>query len=131
MGESYSYRNLDVYKWSFQMSMDMLNLSSKLPYEAADTVGKGLVNSAQLVSIKIAEGWLRRNRPGAIDDHIEAAKKAMNEMLLWLTVGMEYNYVSQLDYTAFKRTVEELERKMNELHKNWSVLTYTPQLPHN
>lgn len=114
-----NYRTLEVYQMAFQLSLDMLQLAAHVPMEAADTVAQALVKCSQTVGVKIAEGWVRRKRPGALEDHMSQAESALAELNLWMMVGMEYNYISQVDYEAVNRTCGDLNDKLGEFQHRW------------
>lgn len=114
-----NYRNLEVYQMAFQLSLDMLQIASQMPMEAADTVSKALVKCSQTVGVKIAEGWVRRKRPGAMEDHMSDAASALAELNLWMMVGMEYNYISKLDYEAVNNSCDQLSNKLGEFQHRW------------
>lgn len=106
---------------AFQLSLDMLQLAAQLPMDAADTISKALIKCSQTVGVKIAEGWVRRKRPGALEDHMEEASSALAELNLWLMVGLEYNYISSLDYETVNQNCEEINNELGQLQYSWII----------
>jgi four helix bundle protein len=114
-----NYRSLEAYQKAFQLGLDVLNLSAVLPMEASDTVSKRLVSSSQAIGVKIAEGWARRSRPGALEAHIQDAELALAELQLWMIVGLEYKYITAEQHDGIEAVVNELSYHMQSLNQNW------------
>ncbi len=118
---THNYRKLEAYKTAFQLGLDVLQLSSTLPCEARDTFSPAILNASQMVSVKIAEGWARRKRPGALDDHLSDAETALNELHLWLMVGQEYKYIPITEYKKVSRLAQALTVQIDALKQYWVV----------
>jgi len=118
---THNYRKLDAYKTAFQLGLDVLQLSSKLPHSANETITQGMLNASQMVSVKIAEGWARRNRPGALDNHLSDATDALNELHLWLMVGKQFQYIPTEKYKEVSRLAQSLTIQLEELKHYWVV----------
>lgn len=117
MNSEHNYRKLEAYRVAFQLGLDILQISSLMPNEAIGTVAKGMLNASQMVSVKIAEGWARRSRPGALESHLHDAETALAELQLWLMVSLEYKYINRSAYTEVKPMLETLASKMHEMHR--------------
>lgn len=117
MNPEHNYRKLDAYRMAFQLGLDILQISAHMPNEAMNTVAKGMMNASQMVSVKIAEGWARRTRPGALETHLHDAETALAELQLWLMVSLEYKYINGQAYTGLKPILETLASEMHKLHR--------------
>lgn len=118
---THNYRKLEAYQTAFQLGLDVLQLSSKLPNTANETITQGLLNASQMVSVKIAEGWARRNRPGALDHHLSDATDALNELHLWLMVGQQFQYIPTEKHKAVARLAQALTVQLEALKQYWVV----------
>lgn len=117
----HNYRKLEAYQTSFHMGLDVLELASKLPIEVTDTIRPAMLNASQMVSVKIAEGWARRNRPGALNRHLSDARDALNELHLWLMVSKGLRYITTEDYLTIAQAINPLHQQLEMLEQHWVV----------
>lgn len=108
MKKANTYRNLTVYKQAFQFSLDVLSLSSRIPAHEGSTIINGLSRTSEKVCVKVAEGWCRRNKNNALQEHLDAASLALAEAKLWLIVGNEYKFIHQNDYNRLSRSLDRI-----------------------
>lgn len=117
-----TYRNLELYKQAFKYSMDVLEMTSHLSDPATFSVRDRMRDAAQMINIKIAEGWLRRKRDNALASHLAEAKTALIELNLWVMVGYEYNYLTEDMYKYHLKSIENISQGIQNLSLRWTVL---------
>lgn len=118
---THNYRKLEAYQTAFQLGLDVLQLSSKLPHTASETITKGLLNASQMVSVSIAEGWARRTRPGSLETHLSDATDALNELHLWLMVGKQLEAIDNKQYKSVAALTQVLTVQLESLKQYWLV----------
>jgi|GEM_PF-3251302 len=121
MKKTNTYRNLKIYKIAFHLLMNSYELVSKIKGDNGQPVRQGLINAVQMTSVRIAEGWCRRKRPGAFEEHLDDASTALAEARLWLMVGLEHKHIDQLEYKKMSHMMNYLGEEMELLKMQWVV----------
>jgi four helix bundle protein len=125
MGKDRTYRDLKVYQTAFHYSMGMVRFTSEIHDQSNETLIENLRNSAQKISIKIAEGWMRKKRENGLIEHLKEARKALKELKLWLKIGQEYNYFSIADFHTWTHGANKIEIGLGKLENHWLIYSHT------
>ena len=56
-----SYNDLEVYKLSYNLAMDIFLLSKKFPKEELYSLTSQIIRSSRSISSNVAEGWAKKN----------------------------------------------------------------------
>ncbi len=121
MKKTNTYRNLKIYKIAFHLLMNSYELVSKIKGDSGQPVRQGLINAVQMSSVRIAEGWCRRKRPGAFEEHLDDASTALAEAKLWLMVGLEHKHIDHLEYEKMLKMIDYLGEEMGLLKMQWAT----------
>jgi four helix bundle protein len=119
MRKDRTYRDLKVYQTAFHYSMDMVRFTSEFQDQSNESLIENLRNSAQKVSIKIAEGWMRKQRETGLMEHLGEARKSLDELKLWLKIGQEYNCFSTADFHSWTHGANKIEIGLSKLENYW------------
>ncbi len=121
MKKSNTYRNLKIYKIAFHLLMNSYELASKIKGDSGQPIRQGLINAVQMSSVRIAEGWCRRKRPGAFESHLDDAATALAEAKLWLMVGQEFQFIDTQEFEKLQRMINYLNEEMSLLKVEWAT----------
>lgn len=56
-----SYKDLDVYKLSYNLAMDIFSFTRKFPKEEIYSLTSQIVRASRSISANIVEGWAKEN----------------------------------------------------------------------
>jgi len=56
-----SYKDLDVYNLSYEVAMEIFEMTRNFPKEEQYSLTSQMIQSSRSVSANISEGWAKRN----------------------------------------------------------------------
>ena len=102
MAEIKSFRDLEVYKLSRQLSREIFDLSKKFPKEEMYSLTDQLRRSLRSVGANIGEGYRKRLYPKSfIAKMIDVVREA-TETAIHICFAHDCGYISEKDYNYFK-----------------------------
>lgn len=116
-----TYRDLNVYKQSFDLAMKLFNLSTKFPQEERYGLVDQIRRSSRSVPANIAEGWAKRHFENVFKRHLVDAMGSCEEVNVWLEFALECNYINLKLQEEFLRQNNEIGKMLYSLHKNWKT----------
>lgn len=114
-----SYKDLELYKRSFKMAMDIFWITRKFPKEEIYSLTSQIVRSSRSVSANITEGWAKRAYENVFKQHLITALGSNAETENWLDFAYECNYLSSDDYKSLKKEIDQIGKMLTKLHQNW------------
>lgn len=114
-----SYKDLEVYKRSFGMAMDIFWMTRNFPREEIYSLTSQIVRSSRSVSSNITEGWAKRNYEAIFKQHLITSLGSNLETENWLKFALECKYISQDDFNSMSKELDEIGKMLTSLHKNW------------
>ncbi len=115
-----SYKDLEVYKRSFKLAMDIFWLSRKFPKEETDSLTSQINRSSRSISSNISEGWAKRQFDNVFKQHLINSLGSNTETENWLSFAFEYKYIDQPQYEALIGEVNIIGKMLTKLHQNWT-----------
>jgi len=115
-----SYKDLEVYKRSFKLAMDIFWVTRKFPKEEIYSLTSQLTPSSQSVSANISKGWAKRKYESVFKQHLIHSLGSCSETENWLLFAFECNYIDKNIFQTLKKEVDEIGKMLNKLHQNWT-----------
>ena len=115
-----SYKDLEVYKRSFKMAMDIFWLSRKFPKEDVYSLTSQITRSSRSVSLNIVEGWAKRQYENVFKQHLIHALGSNSETESSLLFAKECKYLDQNTFDKYSNEIDQIGKMINKLHQNWT-----------
>jgi four helix bundle protein len=114
--------DLEVYRLSYQLSMDIFNISRNFPKEEKYSLTDQVVRSSRSISANIAEGWGKRIYENEFKKHLVYAMGSLEETKTWLSFAKDCNYFTINVFDGLNLKCDELGAKIYKLFENWRTL---------
>ena len=88
-----NHRDLEVYRRSFDVSMQVFKLSNHFPKEEKYALTDQIRRSSRSVCANLAEGWRRRRYEAAFVDKLSVAESEAAETQVWLEFAVACDYL--------------------------------------
>tara|TARA_Y100001949_G_C15822166_1_gene258248 strand:- start:121 stop:489 length:369 start_codon:yes stop_codon:yes gene_type:complete len=114
-----SYKDLEIYKRSFQIAMDIFWLTREFPKEEMYSLTSQIVRSSRSISANITEGWAKREYESVFKQHLVTSLGSAAETQNWLLFAFECKYINQPTFEKFDQELDEIGKMLTKLHQNW------------
>lgn len=114
-----SYKDLDVYKLSFELAMDIFEITRSFPKEEMFSLTSQIVRSSRSVSANITEGWAKRRYESEFKKHLIYSLGSTAETETWIKFSLECKYISQEQANTLSKKVNSVGKMLTKLHQNW------------
>jgi four helix bundle protein len=114
-----SYKDLEVWKLSFDIAMDIFKLTRNFPKEEVYSLTSQVVRSSRSISSNITEGWAKRGYEGVFKHHLMHALGSAAETTNWLDFAKSCDYISEREYQTIIEKLEIIGKMITKLHQNW------------
>ena len=114
-----SYKDLEVWKLSFEVAMDIFELTKRFPKEEVYSLTSQLVRSSRSISANITEGWAKRSYDGVFKHHLIHALGSTAETTNWLDFAKECDYINESEHQLLVDKIDIIGKMINKLHQNW------------
>ena len=115
-----SYKDLEVYKRSFKLAMDIFWMTKDFPKEEMYSLTSQITRASRSVSLNIVEGWAKRQYESVFKQHLIHALGSNSETESCLLFALECKYINQDTYNRFVDEVDQIGKMINKLHQNWT-----------
>jgi four helix bundle protein len=116
-----SYKDLDVYKLSYEVAMDIFRMSKKFPKEELYSLTSQVIRSSRSISANIVEGWSKRHYENKFKVHLIDALGSTGETQNWMSFAKDCNYISQDEFLTFEDKLDHVGKMLSKLHQNWET----------
>lgn len=113
-----NFRNLTVYKKSFELAMNIFVLSKEFPKEERYSLTDQIRRSSRSVSGAIAEGYRKRQYPAHFIAKISDADMENSETQVWLDYALKCKYINVEEYKMLISDSEEVGKLLNHMIKH-------------
>lgn len=115
-----SYKDLEVYKRSFKMAMDIFWMTRKFPKEEVYSLTSQITRSSRSISANISEGWAKRKYESVFKQHLIHSLGSCSETENWLSFAFECKYIDQITFDKMSDEINQVGKMLNKLHQNWT-----------
>jgi len=95
MGYVESYRDLEVYKLSRQLSREIFDLSKNFPKEETYSLTDQIRRSSRSIGAQIAEAWAKRNYEKHFISKLTDSDGEQLETQHWIETAKDCHYITE------------------------------------
>ncbi len=117
-----SYHDLDVYKRSYKLALDIHKLSHSLPKRERFELSSQIRRAAVSIPLNIAEGYGRKDSQKEFKHFLRNSLGSCNEVQVLLNLLKDLSYVEQVKYISFKEEYDILGKQLSKLIKTWQSI---------
>ena len=124
MNKIRSHRELDVYKMSFEASMNLFELSKTFPIEERYSLTDQVRRSSRSVSANISEAFRKRKYPKAFVSKLSYAEAEAAETQTWLDFSLKCKYINLTTYKKLNKEYDHIIGKLVNMAifpEKWSI----------
>ena len=107
------FRDLKVYQLSFQLALEINELTKTFPKEEKYALTDQIHRSSRAVSAIIAEAWVHRKYPKSFISKLIDSKGEAAETEVWIDFATAFNYINQETQKYFIDKYDEIGRMFN------------------
>ena len=116
-----TYRDLNVYQLSYELAMEIFELTSKFPKEEVYSLTNQIRRSSRSVPANIGEGWAKRKYENVFLRHLNDATGSCEETKIWLDFSKDCKYMTVKDHDSFISRYNQAGAMLNSLMNNWQT----------
>ena len=113
-----SFKELLVYKKSFQLALDIHQITKNFPKEEQYSLTSQIRRSSRSVCINMAEGFRKTRYKAHIISKMTDADMENSETQVWLGFSLAFNYISKDEIQHLIQQSEEVGRLLNHVIEN-------------
>ncbi|MBK8951764.1 MAG: four helix bundle protein [Chitinophagaceae bacterium] len=113
--------DLEVFKLSYQLAMELFNVSRNFLKDKRYSLTDQLVRSFRSIAANIAEGWGKRTYQNEFKRQLIYGMGSLEETKLWLCFGKDCACLDQDDFILFEKKTDELGARIYKLFENWKT----------
>jgi len=106
------FRDLIVYKLSYQLAVEIFNETKKYSKEEKFALVDQIRRSSRAVPAMISEAWSRRRYPKSFVSKLIEADGEASETTVWLDFSKDQNYLAIDRYNYFIGKYEEVSKML-------------------
>jgi len=115
-----SHKELNVFKTSFELALQIHQLSKEFPTEEKYSLTDQVRRSSRSVSTNIAEAFRKRRYPKSFIAKLSDSEGEAAETQVWLSFATAFGYLDE-------RIVLELDEKYEQLEKQLITMLMSPE----
>lgn len=110
--EYQGYRDLKVYQLSYQLALDIHNISKTFPKEEKYSLIDQIRRSSRSIPANLAEAWKKRRYEKAFIAKIIDAAGEAGETEVWLDFSKDFGYLDASKYQQLMSKYDEVNRML-------------------
>ncbi len=113
-----SFRDLIVYKKSFELACRIYEITRSFPKEEQYSLTDQIRRSSRSVCSNLAEGWGRKNYPKVFVNKLSDALAEQMETEVWLAFCLRFKYIDEATHNALIEEYSEIRRMLTSMMNN-------------
>jgi len=113
--------DLEVFKLSYQLAMEIFNVSRHFPKEERYSLTDQVVRCSRSISANIAEGWGKRIYENEFKRHLVYGMGSLEETKVWLNFAKDCMYLNSENFKSLNEKYDELGARIYKLFENWKT----------
>ncbi len=114
-----SYEDLEVYKISYRLALEIHRISLILPEFERYELGSQLRRATKSIPLNIAEGYGKRSSSKEFKRYLAMAIGSCDEIKVILRFMMDLGYIDSKEYQEQKESYDIVGKMLYKLYKNW------------
>ena len=110
-----SFRDLNVYKESQDVTREILRVSKSFPKEEAYALTDQIRRSSRSVGAQIAEAWAKRRYPKHFTSKLSDADGEQLETQHWLEVASDCEYITEAPLKDLLQRLSRIGKMLNAM----------------
>ena len=115
MSHAKSFRDLDVYKLSRELSGEIFQLSKGFPKEETYSLTDQIRRSSRSIGAQISEAWAKRRYEKHFISKLTDADGELQETQHWLETAFNCNYIDKTVLENFINRYESVGKMINSM----------------
>ena len=103
-----SYKELNVYKRSLQLAMEIFEITKKFPSEEKYSLTDQVRRSSRSVCANIGEAWRKRRYQAAFVSKLSDSETEACETQIWIEIASRCRYLSEEKRNYFDKEYDYL-----------------------
>lgn len=116
-----TYKDLNVYQLSYQLAIEIFELTKKFPKEEAYSLTNQIRRSSRSIPVNIGEGWAKRKYENIFLRHLVDANGSCEETKIWLDFAKDCHYIDSEKHKMLTKKYNQVGAMLNALMKNWKT----------
>ena len=113
-----TYSDLEVFKKSYKLAMDIFEISKSFPSEEKYSLTDQLRRSSRSVCTNFGEAYRRRKYPAHFVSKLDDSDAENTETEIWLKFSMDCKYITELVFYDLKERCAEVGRLLGYMINN-------------
>ncbi len=114
-------RDLKVYKFSYEVAMEIFEISKKFPREETYSLTDQIRRASRSVSINIREGYAKRRYENVFIRHLNDSLGSSEETRGWLEFAKDCKYITNKKYEILDKKYDEISAMLYKLMNKWQT----------
>jgi four helix bundle protein len=110
-------RDLEAYKLSFAVAMEIFQLTKTFPAEERYSLSDQIRRASRSVCANLAEAWRKRRYQAVFINKLSDAMQEASETQTWLEFSQACGYIDQQTYSALDSKYEQILAMLNSMEK--------------
>jgi len=112
------FRDLIVYEKSYQLSLEIFEITKGFPKEEKYVLVDQIRRSSRSVPANIAEAWAKRRYPKSFISKLIDSLAEEAETEVWLDTSRDCKYIGQEKHTNLIEQYKEVAKMLNSMINN-------------
>ena len=118
MREYRGFRDLKVYKLSYQLAVEIFSLSKTFPGDEKYGLTIQIRRSSRSVPANISEAWKKRRYPKHFTLKLTDSDGEAAETTVWLDFALAHEYINKSTHEYFMIKYSEVSKMLSSMLKN-------------
>ncbi len=114
-----SYEDLEVYKKSYELALEIHEISLKFPDYERYELGSQLRRATKSIPLTIVEGYGKRSSQKEFKRFLSMSIGSCDETKIILRFSKDLSYITEQQYKSYKEAYDIVGKMLYELYKNW------------
>lgn len=115
-----SHKELNVFKCSFDLALQIHHLSKNFPPEEKFSLTDQVRRSSRSVATNIAEAFRKRRYPKSFISKLSDSEGEAAETQVWLSFALSFGYLDE-------RIIQNLDEKYEQIEKQIITMIQSPE----
>ena len=112
------FRDLEVYRRSFDAAMEIFQMTKGLPSEEKFSLVDQIRRSSRSVCANLAEGWRKRRYPAVFKNKVTDSMQEASETQCWLEFSLACGYIQRPVFEKLDNEYEQIIAMLNSMEIN-------------
>lgn len=113
-----TYKELTVFKKSFNQAMEIQSLTKKFPKEEQYALTDQIRRSSRSICVNLAEGFTKVRYKAYFVSKMTDADMENTETQVWIDFSLAFGYITEQEHLDLYRKSEEIGRMLNHIIEN-------------